>query len=233
MRIHLLGSEPDFPDPALADHPDGLVAVGGDLSPRRVVAAYARGIFPWPIKGAPLAWFSPDPRMVLDWTDLRVSRSMRKESRAPDLRVSMDEAFERVVAECARVPRPGQPGTWITHGIRDAYTELHEVGVAHSVEVWSAGELIGGLYGVSLGAMFCGESMFHRRTGASKLAFVTLARQLEAWGFDFLDCQLHTSHLESLGAHTEPRAQYLERLARAVQQPTRQGRWALEVDHRL
>ena len=214
MAIHLLDHRIAFPDPREATE-DGVLALGGDLDPRRIVAAYARGIFPWPVSGM-LAWFSPDPRMVLQWPNLRVSRSLRKVLRDGAFTVTFDQAFERVIAACATIERVGQPGTWITRGMREAYAELHDLGFAHSVEVWRGRELVGGLYGVSIGTMFCGESMFHHATDASKVAFVTLARQLEAWGFAFLDCQLHTDHLASLGAQTMPRDAFLAALAEAV-----------------
>lgn len=226
MPIYALNDQPIFPPPSEAE-PDGLLALGGDLRPVRVLAAYAQGIFPWPVPGAPLAWFSPDPRMVLQWDCLRVTRSLRRSLRRFD--VTMDTAFEDVVAECAGSPRPGQSGTWITSEMRAAYGELHALGFAHSVEVWEAGELVGGLYGVSLGGMFCGESMFSRRTDASKVAFVNLARQLEAWEFEFLDCQLHTAHLERLGAAEIEREGFLRRLAAAIERPTRRGTWELTL----
>lgn len=229
MPIYALNELPLFPDPREAEA-DGLLAVGGDLDPERVLTAYALGIFPWPITGMPLAWFSPDPRMVLEFDRLSVSRSLRRTLRSGRFTVSMDSAFDDVIEACASAPRPGQHGTWITDEMIDAYVRLHRLGFAHSVETWSGDELVGGVYGVSIGGMFCGESMFHRRSDASKVAFVALARQLGAWSFDFLDCQLHTPHLESLGASTIPRARFLERLAESARRPTRRGRWTLEIE---
>lgn len=225
MPIYALdGNETRFPDPNDAE-PDGLLAVGGELTATRVLSAYRAGVFPWPIPGAPLTWFSPDPRMVLDFENLRVTRSLRKTLRRAGFRVTFDDAFSEVMEACATVPRDGQQGSWITDGMRRAYGELHAHGWAHSVEVWQDERLVGGLYGVSIGRMFCGESMFHRATDASKVAFVSLARRLEATGFAFLDCQLHTPHLESLGAKTVPRAAFLRRLSRAVDAPSRRGNW--------
>jgi leucyl/phenylalanyl-tRNA--protein transferase len=229
MTIYALPEEPVFPDPREAE-PDGLIAVGGDLSARRVLTAYACGIFPWPIEGLPLTWFSPDPRMVLRRGGLRVTRSLRKTLRSGRFAVTMDGAFAEVMEACAELPRAGQRGTWITPEIRRAYGELHALGYAHSVEVWRGGVLVGGLYGVSIGGMFCGESMFHRERDASKVAFAVLATQLEAWGFTLLDCQVPTPHLASLGAEEVSREVYLEAVEAALEVPGRRGRWALELD---
>lgn len=229
MPIYALNEEPVFPDPSDAE-PDGLLAVGGDLAPRRVLTAYALGIFPWPIGDMPLAWFSPPDRMILDFANLRVSRSLRKSLRRGGFSITMDQAFSEVMAACSSTPRSKETGTWITDDMLRSYARIHEIGFAHSVEVWREGELVGGLYGISIGAMFCGESMFHRVTDASKVAFVGLARQLDAWGFHFLDCQLHTPHLESLGASEIPREDFKERLAGAIWKETRRGRWAFELE---
>ncbi len=227
MPIYALHSAPVFPDPNDAE-PDGLLALGGDLNPARVLRAYTRGIFPWPIPGAPLAWFSPDPRMLLHFPNLRVSRSLRKRLRDGDYRVTIDTAFDGVIDACSTMPRAGQQGTWITSDMVAAYRRLHTMGYAHSVECWQGDTLVGGLYGVSVGGMFCGESMFHTATDASKVAFVSLARQLQAWGFHFLDCQLHTPHLESLGAATVPRTEFLEQLAEAQTVETKRGPWKFD-----
>lgn len=229
MPIYALNEQPVFPDPREAES-DGLLAVGGDLSPRRVLTAYALGIFPWPIPAAPLAWFSPPQRMLLDPGAVHISRSLRRTLRHGGHRVTLDERFGEVIEACARARRPGQRGTWITAGMIDAFSALHALGFAHSVEVWREERLVGGLYGVSLGAMFCGESMFHVERDASKIAFVTLARQLAAWDFEFFDCQLHTPHLASLGAREVPQAAFLERLGGALVRPTRRGRWRLDID---
>jgi leucyl/phenylalanyl-tRNA--protein transferase len=218
-----------FPDPELAE-PDGLLAVGGDLSPERLVAAYALGVFPWFTSGTTPYWFSPDPRAVLEPGRVHVSRSLRRTLRSGAFRFTADTAFERVIARCASKRRPAQRGTWISSSMRVAYERLHDLGVAHSVECWSGERLVGGLYGVSLGAMFCGESMFSDAPDASKAAFVALARALEQWSFQVIDCQVPTEHLASLGAVAIPRSGFLERVRAALQAPTRRGRWELPFD---
>jgi leucyl/phenylalanyl-tRNA--protein transferase len=215
-----------FPDPADADA-HGLLAYGGDLLPERLLSAYARGIFPW-YEEDPILWFSPDPRMLLLPGELRVGRTLAKNLRRSRYEVRVDTAFEQVVTRCAEMPRPGQDGTWITDDLRDGFQRLHELGFAHSFESWLGGELVGGIYGMSLGAAFFGESMFATESDASKVAFVALVRQIEGWGFHFLDCQVHTPHTESLGARERPRDEFLAALARALEVPTRRGRWRLE-----
>lgn len=227
MPIHRLGAALAFPPPEQAE-PSGLLAVGGDLSPDRLLLAYSMGIFPWPLVERPLLWFSPDPRMVLRPRDLVVSRSLRKTLRRGVFEVRLDTAFARVVARCAEIPRRGEAGTWITRDMAAAYTRLHELGFAHSAEAWQDGELVGGLYGVSLGASFFGESMFADRPDASKAAFVRLARQLAAWRFDLIDCQVHTEHLARFGAHEWSRRRFLTALRRSLEAPTRRGPWKLE-----
>lgn len=229
MTVFRLNQSHLFPDPRMAE-PTGLLAVGGDLSPKRLLSAYARGVFPWPVEGLPLTWFSPDPRMVMEVDGARVSRSLRKRLRRQEFRLTMDTVFDEVIDACSSVPRSGELGTWITDEIRDAYAALHEIGYAHSVEVWKDDELVGGLYGVSLGDVFCGESMFHRATDASKVAFVSLAEQLTRWNFSLIDCQLHTPHLESLGAYTVPRSEFLARLSEGVERPSRAGKWEIDAD---
>ena len=190
----------DFPDVELALHePDGLLAVGGALSEEWLLQAYRQGIFPWYGPGQPILWWAPDPRLVLSPGQLHVSRSLAKVIRKGRYTVTLDTAFSDVVAACAE-PRPGQSGTWITPEMREAYIKLHHGGHAHSVECWHEGELAGGLYGVAIGRIFFGESMFARRSNASKVAFVALVRQLARWGFRLIDCQVHTGHLASLGA---------------------------------
>lgn len=214
-----------FPNPTQADA-EGLVAYGGNLQPERVLAAYAQGIFPWPSgESDPLLWFSPDPRMVLRPADLHVSRSLQKTIRQQRFDVRFDTAFDQVIRQCAGVPRRGHSGTWITTDMILAYGRLHEMGYAHSAEAWSEGELAGGIYGIALGAAFFGESMFTRRRDASKVAFVHLVRQLEAWDFYLLDCQMETAHLARFGASAWPRKRFLQALAKALQRPTRQGSW--------
>jgi len=201
-----------FPSPvrALRD-PDGLLAAGGDLSAERLMAAYQRGIFPWFNEGQPILWWSPDPRAVLIPSELRISRSLRRTLNRDHLRVTVDQAFEAVIANCAE--SRAITGTWITPEMREAYLELHELGHAHSVETWQGANLVGGLYGVGIGRTFAGESMFSTVSDASKVALVRLVRHCEALGVELIDCQLPTAHLESLGSRSLPRAEFLGRLA--------------------
>jgi leucyl/phenylalanyl-tRNA--protein transferase len=214
-----------FPEPEGADA-HGLLAWGGDLRPERLLAAYARGIFPW-YDEDPILWFSPDPRMVLRPSELHVNRTLAKNLRRGLYEVRFDTCFEQVIAHCSEVPRPGQDGTWITDDMIEGYTELFRLGFAHSVESFEGNQLVGGMYGISLGAAFFGESMFSLRTDASKVAFVTLVRLLERWEFRFLDCQVHTDLTESLGATERPRSEFLAALRQALALPTRRGRWTL------
>jgi leucyl/phenylalanyl-tRNA--protein transferase len=209
--------------------PNGLLAAGADLSPVRLLDAYRQGIFPWYSDGDPVLWWSPDPRMVLFLDELRVARSLRRVIRSGRYQVTMDTAFREVMLGCA-APRPGQDGTWITPEILEAYTTLFELGYAHSIEAWDGDELAGGLYGVAIGRMFFGESMFARRTDASKAAFVHLVLQLRRWGFVMIDCQMSTSHLASLGAREEPRAAFNERLSRLVRLDPIPGPWRIDPD---
>lgn len=227
MPVFQLSDELVFPDPALAE-PDGLLAVGGDLSPQRLLLAYASGIFPWYSEGRPILWWAPDPRFVLYPSELHVGRSLRKSMRRRDYRLTMDTAFSEVVLACADVPRPDQDGTWITDDMREAYQRLHELGFAHSVEAWDGETLVGGVYGVSLGSAFFGESMFATAPDASKIAFVRLVEQLQAWGFTLVDCQVETEHLERFGAVHIPLHRFREELQRAIQAETRCGTWAFE-----
>lgn len=223
MPVYRLGDAVAFPDPRRAE-PGGLLAVGGDLSPERLLTAYSLGIFPW-YEEDPVLWFSPDPRFAMRPSELRVSRSLAKVVRRDAFEVRFDSAFDAVVAACAEAPRPGQTGTWITAAMRKAYGELHRLGFAHSVEAWREGALVGGLYGVSLGAAFFGESMFARESEASKVAFVHLMRRLEEWRFRLVDCQVETEHLRRFGAWPWPRDRFLAELAAALRAPTRRGRW--------
>ena len=204
---------------------DGLLAWGGDLSGERLLAAYRRGIFPWYSEGQPILWHSPDPRFVLVPSRIHVPRSVKKELNRGTYQVRYDTAFPLVIAACARVPRPGQYGTWITRDMERAYLQLHRDGYAHSVESWADGQLCGGLYGVSLGAVFYGESMFSLAPDASKVAFVTLARRLQGWDFELIDCQVETEHLSRFGAEHWPRARFIQALQHALGAPTRQGPW--------
>lgn len=229
-RVRWLAERDPFPpvDTALRD-PNGLLAAGGDLSTERLLDAYARGIFPWFGDDDPVLWWSPDPRMVLWLRDLRVSRSLRRAIRSARYTVTLDAAFPEVMAGCAE-PRDAEGGTWITAGMSEAYGRLAALGHAHSVEVWSEGELAGGLYGVVRGRMFYGESMFSRRPDASKVALVYLVRQLERWGFELVDCQMSTVHLASLGAREISRPAFLQIVHRLVHLPARPAPWALEAD---
>ncbi|MEW6330302.1 MAG: leucyl/phenylalanyl-tRNA--protein transferase [Pseudomonadota bacterium] len=219
-----------FPPAALAS-PEGLLAVGGDLRAERLLEAYRHGIFPWYNPGQPILWWSPDPRAVLFPEKLRVSRSLGKTLRRRIFEVTLDTAFREVMQHCA-APRNEGPGhaTWITPEMIEAYCVLHQRGLAHSVEARRDGKLVGGLYGVALGSAFFGESMFSREADASKTAFVQLVRQLALWGFDFIDCQLPSAHLASLGAETIRRGEFLERLERALARPGRTGHWRFEAD---
>jgi leucyl/phenylalanyl-tRNA--protein transferase len=227
IRLPLLdpASPERFPDPrhALAE-PNGLLAFGGDLSPRRLLAAYERGIFPWFNPGEPILWWSPDPRCVFDTATLKANRSLRRALAGKDWRVSVDEAFVRVMRACA-APRSGQQGTWIGPAIIDAYASLHTQGHAHSVEVWEGEALVGGVYGVSVGRLFCGESMFSACSGGSKLALVALAALLREWGCPLLDAQVSNSHLLGLGAREIPREDFLAQLRRLAAQPLDPAHW--------
>ncbi len=211
-------SDSEFPDPRLAEtEPNGLLAIGGDLGVTRLSNAYRSGIFPWFSAGEPILWWSPDPRLLLFPGNIHVSRSLRKTLRRGDYRTTFDEAFSDVISHCAATPRHGQPGTWIIDEMIDAYIELHHHGYAHSVEVWHEKNLVGGLYGVAIGSAFYGESMFSLVSNASKIALVALARKLQQYGFHFIDCQMETPHLLTLGAETVPREAFLEMNAIAIQ----------------
>ena len=225
-----LGIHDPFPPVAAAlREPNGLLAAGGDLSVERLLDAYARGIFPWFGDEDPLLWWSPDPRMVLVLDELHVSRSLGRTLRSGRYTATLDTAFAGVIAGCAG-PRPDAEGTWITAAMVDAYTRLASHGSAHSVEVWEQGALAGGVYGVAVGRMFFGESMFSRRTDASKVALVTLVRQLGRWGFEMVDCQMATSHLASLGAREIPRSEFSRRVERLTRQPAVPAPWVLDRD---
>jgi len=219
-----------FPDPVYAlEEPNGLLAVGGDLSPARVLNAYRQGIFPWYSHGQPILWWSPDPRMVLFPEQLRISRSLRKSLRKRPFQVTLDTDFTAVIQACSE-PRSHADGTWITEEMKQAYIRLHRIGFAHSVECWDGEELVGGLYGVSMGKVFFGESMFSRRTDASKIGFAHLVEQLRAWGFGLIDCQVYSNHLASLGAEEIPREGFLELLDTWCEPiEVHQGQWQLDT----
>jgi leucyl/phenylalanyl-tRNA--protein transferase len=220
-----LGRDDPFPpiDKALSE-PNGLLCAGGDLSLERLLDAYRRGIFPWSSRGQPILWWSPDPRMVLHCAELKVSRSLAKSLRNKGFEPGVDTAFREVVKKCSE-PRKGETGTWLGPGMRAAYLALHEAGHAHSVETWREGELVGGLYGVAIGRMFYGESMFSRATDASKVALVHLVRVLSAKGFPLIDCQMNTPLLASLGGREIPRPDFLRALSALVNYAEPPGKW--------
>jgi leucyl/phenylalanyl-tRNA---protein transferase len=222
-------TDPFPPVHTALEYPNGLLAAGGDLSVPRLLDAYRRGIFPWFSEGEPILWWSPDPRMVLFPRELRVSRSLAKRLRRRDYEVRADTAFGAVMKGCA-APRGGGSGTWITSRIMAAYATLHAEGYAHSVETWMAGELVGGLYGVAIGRVFYGESMFARVTDASKVAFVHLVRQLDRWGFGLIDCQMRTAHLASLGAREISRPNLTSRLRELIHYPNIPAPWRVTHD---
>jgi leucyl/phenylalanyl-tRNA--protein transferase len=224
MYYWLSDDELIFPHPTLAN-PDGILAVGGDLSPERIILAYDNGIFPWFNEEDPIIWWSPDPRFVLYPSKLKVSKSMRKVLRDEVFQITFDTAFEEVIKACSKIPRGGQEGTWITEDMVDAYIQLHELGFAHSVEVRQNGVLVGGLYGIALGRCFSGESMFAKVSNASKAGFITLVKELEAIGFDMIDCQTHSNHLESLGAESITRDDFLSFLEKNQEKETLRGNW--------
>lgn len=215
-----------FPPLELAlTEPNGLLCASGDLSPQRILQAYRHGIFPWYAKGEPILWWSPNPRMVLFPREFRISRSLRKTLRGNDYRIQLDSHFPEVIRACARTPRKGQSGTWITAEMQSAYITLHELGFAHSVETWVNEKLVGGLYGLAIGKMFYGESMFAHETNASKIAIAHLARFLEEQGFGLVDCQMNTQHLASLGAREIPRREFIDLLHELTAIAPASGRW--------
>jgi len=228
-----------FPPAELAlDEPDGLLAIGGDLSPVRLLNAYAGGIFPWFSQGQPILWWSPDPRMVFGTDGVHLSSRFRRQLRSSNWTVTADTAFAEVMQACADAPRPGQDGTWITAGMQRAYVELHRLGYAHSVEVFDGGQLVGGIYGVAIGRMFFGESMFSGRSGGSKVALAALAHVLHGWGWPLIDAQVENPHLLRMGAGHLPRDVFLARVRALVQEAQREpagswtrrfGRWPAAV----
>jgi leucyl/phenylalanyl-tRNA--protein transferase len=198
-----------FPDVEKADD-DGLLAVGGDLSPERLLLAYKNGIFPWFNEDSMILWWSPDPRMVLFPRKIKISKSMAQVIKSNKFRITWNTQFEEVVNACSAIKRKGQAGTWITPEMKSAYLKLHQMGIAKSIEVWENDNLVGGLYGIDLGNVFCGESMFSRKSNASKFAFISLAKELQQKEYKLIDCQVHTAHLESLGAEEIPRKQFIK-----------------------
>jgi len=228
--IPWLNADDPFPpvERALRE-PDGLLAAGADLSQERLLDAYRRGIFPWYGEGQPVLWWSPDPRMVLEPAAMNIARSLRKRLQKKDYEVRVDTCFRDVMLGCA-APRAGEAGTWITGAMAAAYAALHHAGFAHSVETWIDGELGGGLYGVAIGRVFFGESMFTRAAGASKIALAHLSRQLVRWEFGLIDCQMATPHLASLGAREVARDDFMRALSELVNYPSRTGSWRFDND---
>ena len=229
MPVFALPKKPLFPDPGLADS-DGLLAVGGDLSEKRLLVAYSMGIFPWYMEGSPILWWSPDPRLVLFPSELRVSRSLRQTLKKGIYTVTADRCFDRVIRRCATAQGRTTTGTWITGDMIEAYQRLHDSGFCHSVEAWCGEELTGGLYGLAIGGAFFGESMFSDRSDASKIALVGLVEHLAAWGFRLIDCQVKTEHLRRLGARMVARPVFLAALKEALSVPTRRGRWTFAAE---
>ena len=225
MPVYRIEDALIFPDPNLARE-DGMLGVGGDLSVKRLLMAYKMGIFPWYSQGQPICWWSPDPRFVLYPEHLKVSKSMRQLLRKAPFQVSFDTKFENVMRACKNIYRPGEIGSWIDEDMIKAYKELLHLGMAHSIEVWQEGRLVGGLYGVSIGAAFFGESMFARASNASKYGFIVLVRWLQDRGFRLIDCQMHTDHLESLGATMIPRMQFMDELKAAIAGNQPAGQWS-------
>ena len=226
MPVYQLSEDLAFPSPHLASK-EGLLAIGGDLTSARLLLAYSIGIFPWYSDGEPILWWSPDPRLVLYPDELRISRSLKKVIKKGVFTLSSDRAFERVIKECARVPRDNQKGTWIVSDMVEAYCNLHDSGFAHSVEAWAGDRLAGGLYGVSMGRCFFGESMFTRVSNASKVALVALVQHLQSLNFALIDCQITTGHLRRFGAREISRARYLRELEEGLNAPTLRGKWVL------
>ncbi len=224
MPVYRLTDAIVFPPPDHAE-PDGLLAVGGDLSAERLLLAYRLGIFPWYSDGQPILWWSPDPRVILEPGEFHISRRLRQTLKKGGFKVTFDRAFAEVIRACAATPRKGQHGTWITTEMMEAYIRLHQMGFAHSAESWLDGEVVGGIYGISLGRCFFGESMFFTQTNASKVALATLIQQLITWDFHMIDAQVTTEHLIRLGAKETPRHIFLKRLQAALRYPTQKGSW--------
>lgn len=224
MPVFQLSDDLVFPPPEMAED-NGLLAIGGDLSPQRLMLAYLMGIFPWFSEGDPILWWSPSPRLILELPDFRVAKRLQRVIDQGRFDIKVDTAFRQVIESCAETPRPIGEGTWITPEMTEAYCRLHDLGFAHSVEAWQGDELAGGLYGIALGAVFFGESMFARVTDSSKVAMAALVSRLGKWDFDFIDCQVRTEHLVSLGAKEIAGDEFRTRLAKAVSRPSRKGKW--------
>jgi len=225
MPVFLLSDKLEFPPPHLA-RKDGLLAIGGDLGQQRLLLAYRMGIFPWFSEKEPILWWSPDPRLLLYPQDLQVSKSLKKIIKKETFRITIDQDFGKVITSCAQYRLQNSEGTWIVDDMIEAYCNLHKSGFAHSVEAWYEDELAGGLYGVSLGGCFFGESMFTRKSNASKVAFVALIDHLKSLSIDIIDCQVKTAHLIRFGAKEVPRVRFLNQLQKAQEAPTKRGKWA-------
>ncbi|WP_334062353.1 leucyl/phenylalanyl-tRNA--protein transferase [Alteromonas genovensis] len=239
LALHYIENDAPFPPVHEAlDDPNGLLAFGGDLSPQRLFSAYSQGIFPWFSDDEPLLWWSPDPRAIISLDDFCVSKSLKKLVRQRKYTVTLNHAFDRVIDTCSAIPRVTQSGsgvsneTWITDDMKAAYSQLHGLGIAHSVEVWENEELVGGLYGVGIGKVYCGESMFHKKSNASKLAMVALVEHMRSQQMAFIDCQLPTDHLASLGASTVSRKDFIKTLRENNQTVNSQGELSSEYAQR-
>ena len=228
MTVFLLTDKIAFPPPHLASS-EGLLAVGGDLSQERLLLAYRMGIFPWFSDDEPILWWSPDPRLVLYPREIKISKTLKKIMKKGLFKVTMDSDFVQVITQCAKIRLQNNEGTWIVKDMIDAYCKLHESGFVHSVETWYQGELAGGLYGVSLGKCFFGESMFTRISNASNIALVKLVEYLNTLSFDMIDCQLTTEHLLRFGAKEIPRVSFLNQLEESLKAPTKRGKWCYET----
>ena len=225
MTVYYLGNEPIFP-PVEESDPDGILAVGGDLSPRRLIEAYTHGIFPWYSSNTPIIWWSPDPRFVIYPSEVKVSKSMHQVLKRKIFDIRFDTSFREVITACSG-KRKHEKGTWIVPEMIEAYVNLHKSGLAHSIEAWHEDKLAGGLYGVSIGGIFFGESMFSRENNASKAAFIVLASNLQRLGFDLIDSQVHTNHMESLGALEIERSLFLKIVTESVKRETISGNWGV------
>ncbi|NLY41938.1 MAG: leucyl/phenylalanyl-tRNA--protein transferase [Desulfovibrionales bacterium] len=226
MTVFHLSAEPVFPHPSHADA-DGLLAVGGDLSPQRLLRAYSMGIFPWYTEHTPILWWSPEPRCILEPGGLHVPARLKRLLRQQPFRITLDTAFDQVMTHCARTPRSTGQGTWIVPEMQAAYSTLHSLGFAHSVEVWNGTTLAGGVYGLALGRAFFGESMFYHQPNASKIGVVTLVRLLEQAGYSLVDCQQTTAHMQRFGGFAVSRTEFLHRLDAALAWPTQRGQWSI------
>ncbi|MEP6906767.1 MAG: leucyl/phenylalanyl-tRNA--protein transferase, partial [Pseudoxanthomonas sp.] len=227
-RPAFLSSDPGLPFPPISTaltEPDGLLAIGGDLSPGRLLNAYRHGIFPWYSEGQPILWWTPDPRMVFQTSGIKLTSRFRRQLRQSQWRIQADTVFAEVIAACATSPRPGQDGTWITDAMQQAYIRLHDLGHAHSVEVFEQDRLVGGIYGVAIGRMFFGESMYSAESGGSKAALAALGHRLHAWGWPLIDAQVENPHLVSLGAESWPRERFMQQVDELTRQAEPEGRW--------